>query len=210
MRLTKKLLVIATSLPAMTTTAFAQTGVPMPSPMDVIIPRGELPRGSCGKTNGTNLVRNEVQEVYARAKRCTAFKKSDYFDYLFYIRDFDNDDRTYGNGVVGDYETVANYFNYYGIAWWDGRTSPGYRETARRAGQVPPGLTARYAGTATTTPAPAPATTRRQAAPQATSSATGAVGACGIPVSTGLTAQAQAEAQRIGTCDQIRQIYGVQ
>ena len=33
-------------------------------------------------------------------------------------------------------------------------------------------------------------------------------GACGIAVDTGLTAAAQEKAESIGTCDQLRQIYG--
>ena len=124
----------------------------LPSPGDVAFGKGKGAAGACGQ-DAIGPVGTEVQATYARQGRCENYSNNDFRDFYLDMRvaDVKAGRRESGSEGVGDYETVANYFNYHGETWWDGRYSPGYQETARLAGQVPPGLTAHYAGTGSAT-----------------------------------------------------------
>ena len=189
----------------------------LPSPGDVAFGKGKRAKiGVCDRQY-FGAVDDEVQKIYQNYNMCNSYNTSLYREFYLAMAKYDANGRN--EQGISDYETVANYFNYHGITWWDGRTSPGYRETARRAGQVPPGLTARYTGTATTatapaprraTPAPASVTTemaRLQAAPAYRPAASefangGAPGACGIPYLDEAGREEQAFFAEEGECDE--------
>lgn len=175
----------------------APTGVPMPSPMDRIFDAEPVEQGACGK-DAYNPVWKEVQAVYGRAGRCAAFDQNGYRDFALWTRTrHDPDDgRRYGGGVIGDYENVPSYFAYYGIAWWDGTTSPGYRETARYGDQLAPGL----APPPSAARRPAPSTGAGAAASGSSSASTGNVGACGLPILSEEGRKAQAVLADQGQC----------
>ena len=138
-------------------------------------------KGGCGKSYG-NSVEGEVQAIHSMSGRCDSYTWNDYFEYSMDMRLLDTADKDYGGDTVGDYETVANYFNYHGITWWDGRHSPGYTEQARFAGQVAPGLTAYYEGARSSVD---PSDTMPSEGPSASveTMASDGLGACGIDTS---------------------------
>lgn len=136
-------------------TAFAQP--PLPDPMDVIGIQGLGPEGPCGGPYETNRVADEVQRLYHREDRCDEYGDGAllYNPYKAWIRAFDPDEKDFwgedpndpeGYETLGNYETVNNYFYYYGLDWWDGKYTKGYRERAAKAGQPRvPAPTSRHA-----------------------------------------------------------------
>lgn len=129
--------------------ASAQTGVPLPSPMDVInLPKSD--GGSpCGNRTNENPVEDEIEAAYARAGRCAAYDTQDWNAYASWVRMLDDEDEApYGYEVshrgryyVGAYENVPSYFAYHDLRWWDGETRSGYAEIARYGDRIAPGLT---------------------------------------------------------------------
>ena len=194
---------------------------PMADPIDVIGVQGLGEEGPCGSSQGKNRVADEVQRLYARAERCAEYDGSRLYNpYKMWIRGHDPDAKMFRGGkagefeTLGDYETVPNYFGYYGLDWWDGRYTDGYREAAAKAGQpreVQP--TSRFArfgyeaspaekgrgGRSAAGPSPrrdeASAPAPRRAAPE---------GACGAPVSDRIEAKLQTLFDDRGLCDRYR------
>ena len=170
------------------------TGVPLPSPSDVIQKRGTDKSSPCGKQSSAevNPVQHEVEAVYARAQRCAEHSSREYNAYRTFVRRFDADEKRYPRGVVGDYETVAGYFTYQGLGWWDGRTSTGYVPAARYAGQMPSGLSAPRTVVADQ---PSLADVR-------TPMVRGNVGACGFPIYEEPQRAGQEVLARFDMCDE--------
>ena len=115
---------------------------PMPSPSDVIAVQGNDTVGRCGSSIGKNAVADEVQRIRAHEGRCSEYDGTKLYNpYKSWIRGHDAREKIFSahrSGkyeTLGDFETVANYFYYHGLEWWDGRFTDGYQETAAKASQ---------------------------------------------------------------------------
>ena len=106
---------LAVVLPFASSAALAQSGVPLPSPMDVIQKQGVRAKGPCGSTLARrDVVRNDIQAAYAAAGRCDEYDPRLYTEYRL--------------AAIGEEErpgdvTVAGYFAYHGLTWYQGRVA---------------------------------------------------------------------------------------
>ena len=214
----------------------APTGVPMPSPGDIPF-RGH--RGEAAKPNpdACGMV-GRSQTLYPIARAHALMGACEHFDQdlwqAYYLQDYYKQNwevirdwptpRQFDASVIGYFAQHEPPFDY-----MEGLARSGGLMSAEGAS----GLNALAAAMGDTLPTPP--TGRRDtpafvgsggAAPQAASGAAvsraptqqattappapGETGACGVAVSTGLTAEAQAEAERLGTCEQIAQLFGGQ
>ena len=162
------------------------TNVPLSSEMSKLQkPNPE----ACDRLTASRLDAN-ILRVHDSADRCSAYSRDMYWQY---VRRKD--------GFTSSTEERNDPINYF--RWHNIDIGP-YEAALAQLGFGQHDVYRRTGGAAFSAQAAAGV----QPAPQATAApASGETGACGIAVSTGLTAVAQAEAQRLGTCEQIRLFF---
>ena len=174
-----RIMIVVGAVATLLDNAAAQTGVPVPSPMDVIQMQGQRADGPCGSSlSKSDHVINEIQEVYGRAGRCGEYRSRMYFDYRI-------------DAIKGEEErpgevTVPGYFAYYDLNW----APPFYRNSA-----APSSIGIDRASHVSDAAA-------------ATASAPGQVGACGLPYANENTRKVQETSAQNGMCDWYRDNVG--
>ena len=170
----------------------------LPAPDDNMFGDQQGVAGACGR-DVLGPVDAEVQAIHARQGECDRYRSDKFRDFYLAMAKIDRrEGRPRGGDEVSGYETVANYFNFHGEDWWDGRTSRGYRETAALAGQALPGVTTLYGGGRGATLDP------RASAAQAAPAGDGDHGACGFPIDHSWQVADQNLLAQVGRCHEYK------
>lgn len=176
-------------------------------PVDFGFGKGETssnPGGVCPGVDAVDPLSRRAQSILKSWSSCPLYSAVAYDRFLAEVPR----DRHYAVNYIAFVEGKPTLTPEQAEWWEREKSNLAYKPIQPGPDGIAPG---RSNGTPTFTTARAPTPTdrtQRQPTPSITAAENQDVGACGVPFTTGLTAEAQVEADRIGTCDQIRQIFG--